>query len=95
MHRDLSKGVTVAPAEHNEPSDHEHLPGDGHETVVHDDHIDHIHHGEHHPEARIHVGHETPHTEDDDCEKIAHGGHVDHIHDGHRHFQHDDHVHEH
>ncbi len=44
----------MTPTEHAEPSDHEHLPGDGHETVVHGDHVDHLHDGERHPEAKIH-----------------------------------------
>ena len=85
----------MATDQHTEPSDHEHLPGDGHETVVHGDHIDHIHDGERHPEARLHDDHGTPHTEDDGCEKVVHDDHIDHVHDGHRHYQHGDHVHEH
>ncbi len=85
----------MTPAEHVEPSDHEHLPGDGHQTVAHGDHIDHIHDGERHAEAKIHSDHGSAHTENDGCETVQHGDHVYHVHDGHRHFQHGDHVHEH
>jgi hypothetical protein len=81
---------------HSEVLDHEHLPGDGHETVEHEDHIDHLHGGERHPEERIHSDHPGgPHAAGDGCETVEHGDHVDHVHDGHRHFQHGDHVHEH
>ncbi len=85
----------MTPADHVEPVDHEHLPGDGHQTVKHGDHIDHIHDGERHPEVKIHSDHGSAHTENDGCETVQHGDHVDHVHDGHRHFQHGDHVHEH
>jgi hypothetical protein len=80
---------------HTEPTDHEHHPGDGCETVQHDDHIDHVHGDERHPEQAVHAGHAGTHAEGDGCQTVAHDDHVDHIHDGHRHFQHGDHVHEH
>ncbi len=35
--------------------DHEHLPGDGHETVQHGDHVDHIHDGHRHYQHGDHV----------------------------------------
>lgn len=82
-------------ASHTESIDHEHHPGDGCQTVQHDDHVDHIHGDEHHPEEAVHAGHAGAHTEGDGCQTVAHGEHMDHIHDGHRHFQHGDHVHEH
>ncbi|MFC0625519.1 hypothetical protein [Kribbella deserti] len=81
--------------QHAEAVDHEHLPDDGCETVPHEDHVDHVHDGEHHPEARLHTGHDGAHTEGDGCETVQHEDHLDHLHDGHRHYQHEDHVHEH
>ncbi|MEI8409679.1 MULTISPECIES: hypothetical protein [unclassified Kribbella] len=80
---------------HTEATDHEHLPGDGCQTVEHEDHLDHLHGDERHPEAKIHTAHDMTHTPDDGCETVLHGDHVDHVHDGHRHYQHGDHVHEH
>jgi hypothetical protein len=80
---------------HAEPTDHEHHAGDGCEIVRHDDHVDHVHAGEHHREQAVHDGHSGAHSAEDGCQTLAHGDHVDHIHDGHRHFQHGDHVDEH
>lgn len=80
---------------HTEPIDHEHHPGDGCPTVRHDDHVDHVHGDERHPEQALHAGHDGTHSEGDGCAVVAHGDHVDHVHDGHHHFQHGDHVHEH
>ncbi|MFI7066259.1 hypothetical protein ACIBL3_35050 [Kribbella sp. NPDC050124] len=80
---------------HTEVADHEHLPGDGCETVDHEDHVDHVHGAERHPEAEVHAGHREAHSAGDGCEIVQHGDHEDHLHDGHRHFQHGDHVHEH
>ena len=81
--------------EHTVATDHEHLPGDGCETVEHGDHVDHIHDSERHPEQAIHAAHDGTHSDQDGCETVEHGDHVDHLHDGHRHFQHADHVDEH
>jgi len=80
---------------HTEPVGHEHHPGDGCETVQHDDHVDHVHDDERHPEQALHAGHEGSHSEGDGCETVQHDDHVDHVHDGHRHVQHGEHVHEH
>jgi hypothetical protein len=80
---------------HTEPVGHEHHPRDGCETVQHDDHVDHLHGDERHPEQALHAGHEGSHSEGDGCETVQHDDHVDHVHDGHRHVQHGDHVHEH
>lgn len=82
--------TTVHPAD-----DHEHIPGDGHETAEHGDHVDHLHDGEAHTEQPIHADHEGTHVEGDGHETVEHGDHVDHLHDGHRHVQHGDHVDEH
>ena len=80
---------------HTEPIDHEHHTGDWCDTVQHEDHVDHVHGDERHPEEAVHAGHGGTHSEGDGCEVVAHGDHADHVHDGHRHFQHGDHVHEH
>jgi len=79
----------------HQPTDHEHLPGDGHPTREHEGHTDHLHDGEWHTEEKIHTNHDGEHYEGDGHETVQHGDHVDHIHDGHRHYQHGDHVHEH
>jgi hypothetical protein len=75
--------------------DHEHLAGDGCETVRHEDHVDHIHGDQQHAEQATHSGHTNPHVDGDACQTVQHGDHVDHMHEGHRHFQHGDHVDEH
>lgn len=80
---------------HTQARGHEHLPGDGCETVDHDDHRDHVHDGERHPEEKVHADHQGSHSAGDGCETVAHGDHEDHLHDGHRHYQHGDHVHDH
>jgi hypothetical protein len=80
---------------HTETTDHEHLAGDGCETVEHDDHLDHLHGDERHAEEATHVDHEGTHSDGDGCEIVQHGDHEDHVHDGHRHYQHGDHIHEH
>ena len=81
--------------QHTDVMDDEHLAGDGCQTVQHDDHLDHVHGEERHPEVSVHADHEGEHTEGDGCETVEHDDHVDHLHDGHRHHQHGDHVHEH
>lgn len=40
---------------HTEPLDHEHLPDDGCETMLHGDHVDHVHDGEQHAETKAHM----------------------------------------
>ncbi len=81
---------------HSEVHGREHLPGDGRETVEHEDHIDHLYGDERHAGEKIHVDHPGgPHAAGDGCETVEHGDHLDHVHDGHRHYQHGDHVHEH
>lgn len=82
-------------AQHHHAQDHEHLPGDGHQTVTHGDHVDHLHDGQSHTEEHIHANHGDAHYEGDGHETVQHGDHVDHVHHGHRHHQHGDHVHEH
>jgi hypothetical protein len=81
--------------DHTVITDHEHLAGDGCETVQHGDHVDHVHGAENHPEQAVHTPHDQPHTDNDGCETIQHGDHLDHLHEGHRHYQHGDHVDEH
>jgi hypothetical protein len=82
-------------SQHTTVTDHEHLAGDGCETVEHGDHLDHVHGAERHPEQAVHAGHEGRHADGDGCETVTHGDHEDHLHDGHRHRQHGDHVDEH
>jgi hypothetical protein len=42
-------------SEHTIASDHEHLAGDGCETVPHGDHVDHLHDGHRHHQHGNHV----------------------------------------
>jgi hypothetical protein len=58
-------------ASHTVPIDHEHHPGDGCQTVQHDDHVDHVHGEKYHPQEAVHVGHAGAHTEGDGCQTVA------------------------
>jgi hypothetical protein len=80
----LEKGTPMT-AGHIEAKDHEHLPGDGCETVQHDDHLDHIHGDERHREEKLHVHHVGTHSPGDGCETVQHGDHEDHLHVRERH----------
>lgn len=41
--------------QHTDVMDHEHLAGDGCQTVQHDDHLDHLHDGHRHHQHGDHV----------------------------------------
>jgi hypothetical protein len=58
-HRDMS---TSTDHEHHDPSEHDHVHGEGcgHETVQHGDHLDYLHDGHRHAE---HAGHFDEHDD--------------------------------
>ena len=88
---------------------HTHGPGCGHESVIHESHVDYLHdghmhseHGDHYDEHTMEVSSANP----DACnpvscagqhqgEDVPHGDHTDTLVNGHLHHRHGDHCDDH